>query len=143
MKKLKFFHEFKEFISRGNVIDMAIGVVVGGAFKSVVDALVNCIIMPVVGWIIGGIDFSAFAYTLPPIFGRVVSASSIMYGAFINNVISFLVIAFVLFCVVKFINALRRKKEAPQEEKVPEPTEEEKLLAEIRDLLKAQNENKE
>lgn len=145
MKKSKFWQEFKEFINRGNVMDMAIGVVVGGAFKSVVDALVNCIIMPVVGWLIGGIDFSAFSYNLPPILGRTISESSIMYGTFINNIISFLVIAFVLFCVVKFMNALRRKKEEKIEEveAEPEPSAEEKLLVEIRDLLKAQNEKSE
>ena len=137
----KFIGEFKEFISRGNVIDMAIGVVVGGAFKAIVDSLVNDIIMPVVGWLLGGLDFSSYAITLSETVaedGTTAIESAIWYGKFINNIISFIIIAFCLFLVVKMINTLRRKKEAEPEAPAPtpEPSAEEKLLTEIRDLLK-------
>ena len=140
----KFFGEFKEFISKGNVIDMAIGVVVGGAFKAIVDSLVKDIIMPIVGWLLGGLDFSKFVATLAPAevdeAGTVIKeAVTINYGVFINAIISFIIIGFCLFCVVKVINGLRRKKEAPAPEAPapdPEPSAEEKLLTEIRDLLK-------
>ena len=136
----KFFGEFKEFISRGNVIDMAVGVVVGAAFKSIIDSLVNDIIMPVVGWLLGGLDFSSYAFKLSEKIaddGSVV-VNAILYGKFINSIISFLIIAFCLFCVVKVINKTRRKKEedAPAPAPIPEPSAEEKLLSEIRDLLK-------
>lgn len=138
MKKSKFIGEFKEFISRGNVIDMAIGVVIGAAFKAIVDSLVNDIIMPVVGWILGGIDFSKYTIKLPT---RIINGeeltSAILYGKFVNTIISFLIIAFCLFIVVKVINKFRRKQEeAPAAPAVPEPSAEEKLLTEIRDLLK-------
>lgn len=139
----KFFGEFKEFIARGNVIDMAVGVVVGAAFKSIIDSLVNDIIMPLVGFLCGGLDFSSYAIKLSEEVaadGSVV-VNAIMYGKFINAIISFLIIAFCLFCVVKMINKLRRQKEeepaAPAPE--PEPSAEEKLLSEIRDLLKEKN----
>ncbi len=140
MKKIKFIEEFKEFISRGNVIDMAIGVVVGAAFKAIIDSLVNDIIMPVVGWLIGDIDFSSFAVKLSETVAEDGSTvvNAILYGKFINAIISFLIIAFCLFLVVKVINRLRRKKEEPAAEAPaePEPSAEEKLLTEIRDLLK-------
>lgn len=138
----KFFGEFKEFISRGNVIDMAVGVVVGAAFKSIIDSLVNDIIMPVVGWLLGGLDFSSYAIKLSETVaadGSVV-VNAILYGKFINSIISFLIIAFCLFVVIKMINTLRRKKEEePAPAPVPEPSAEEKLLSEIRDLLKEKN----
>ncbi len=139
----KFFGEFKEFISRGNVIDMAVGVVVGAAFKSIIDSLVNDIIMPVVGWRLGGLDFSSYAIKLSETVttdGSVV-VNAILYGKFINSIISFLIIAFCLFVVIKMINSLRRKKEEePAPAPAPEPSAEEKLLSEIRDLIKAKNE---
>lgn len=141
----KFLGEFKEFISKGNVIDMAVGVVVGGAFKSIVDSLVNDIIMPVIGWILGGLDFSKFVITIADavkdVDGTVLKeAVTINYGVFINAIISFLIIGFCLFCVVKVINKLRRKKEeVPAPAPEPEPSTEEKLLTEIRDLLKEKN----
>ena len=117
----KFFGEFKEFISRGNVIDMAIGVVVGAAFKSIVDSLVNDIIMPVVGWLIGDMDFADLAIVLSTKTAEdgteIVTALS--YGKFINAIISFLIIAFCLFIVVKVVNKLRRKKEEPAPEPAP------------------------
>ena len=139
MKKVKFIEEFKEFISRGNVLDMAIGVVVGGAFKGIIDSLVKDVIMPFIGWIIGGIDFSSYALKLSETVaddGEVI-VNAITYGNFINSIISFFIIAFCLFVVVKVINKLHRKKEEePAPVADPEPSAEEKLLAEIRDLLK-------
>jgi len=137
MKKVKFISEFKEFISRGNVIDMAIGVVVGAAFKSIIDSLVNDIIMPFVGWIIGDVDFSSYAITLSETVAEDGSTvvNALLYGKFINSIISFLIIAFCLFIVVKIINKLRRKEE-PAPEPPAEPSAEEVLLTEIRDLLK-------
>lgn len=139
----KFFNEFKEFIARGNVIDMAVGVVVGAAFKSIIDSLVNDIIMPFIGFLLGDMDFSALSIVLKEgtvgADGVVTGSVAIMYGKFINNIISFIIIAFCLFCVVKVINKLRRKKEeepAPAPTPDPEPSAEEKLLTEIRDLLK-------
>ena len=130
----KFLAEFKEFISRGNVVDMAVGVVVGSAFTAIVNSLVNDIIMPFVGWLIGGIDFSQFKIVLAQAVGDTPEVA-VYYGAFLNQVINFLILAFVVFCMVKFINRLRRKKEetpaAP-----PQPPEDLRLLAEIRDLLK-------
>ncbi len=141
-KVKKFFGEFKEFISRGNVIDMAIGVVIGAAFKAIVDSLVNNIIMPFVGFLLGDMDFSDLAIVLKPgsvdANGTAIAPVAIKYGEFINQIISFIIIAFCLFCVVKLINKMHRKKEeepaAPAPD--PEPSNEEKLLTEIRDLLK-------
>ena len=121
--------EFKEFISRGNVLDLAVAVVMGGAFGAIVNSFVNDIIMPVVGVIIGGLDFTGLSIT--------VGSSTILYGNFIQAVINFLIIAFSIFLVVKAANKFQRKQEtvpAPP----PPPTKEETLLAEIRDLLKAQ-----
>ena len=117
----KFFGEFKEFISRGNVIDMAIGVVVGAAFKSIVDSLVNDIIMPVVGWLIGDMDFADLAIVLSTktVEDGTEVVTALSYGKFINAIISFLIIAFCLFIVVKVVNKLRRKKEEPAPEPAP------------------------
>ena len=117
----KFFGEFKEFISRGNVLDMAIGVVVGAAFKSIVDSLVNDIIMPVVGWLIGDMDFADLAIVLSTKTAEDGSeiVTALSYGKFINAIISFLIIAFCLFIVVKVVNKLRRKKEEPAPEPAP------------------------
>lgn len=129
MKETKgFIGEFKEFIARGNVLDMAVGIVIGGAFTSIVTALVEQIIMPIVGVIIGGVDFSALSITI--------GSAVIGYGAFIQAVINFLIIAFVVFCMIKSINKFKRKTE---EETAPEepaaPAEDIVLLTEIRDLL--------
>ncbi len=124
--------EFKEFISRGNVIDLAVGVIIGGAFGNIVTSLVNDIIMPIIGMIIGGINFSSLSIT--------VGKASIAYGNFIQNVINFLIIALCIFFVVKFMNKLAslKKKEEKQEAANEEakPSEEVLLLKEIRDLLK-------
>ncbi len=124
-KKTGFFAEFKQFIMRGNVMDLAVGVVVGGAFTAIVNALVECIINPIIGTIIGGVDFSTLTVGMFPI------------GQLIMAIINFLCVAFVVFCMVKFVNRLSHKKEeAPAEPTPPEPTKEELLLTEIRDLLK-------
>ena len=123
---------------------MAIGVVVGAAFKSIIDSLVNDIIMPFVGFLLGDTDFSSLSITLKSgsvaADGTALAPVEIMYGKFINSLISFIIISFCLFCVVKFINKLHRKKEDAVEEApapVAEPSAEEALLTEIRDLLKA------
>lgn len=135
MKEKKgFWSEFKEFISRGNVMDMAVGVVVGSAFTAIVNALVKNIITPFVGWLIGGLDFTQYKIVLAPAVGEV-PETAIAYGEFIQAIVNFLIIAFVVFLVVKTINRFRRKKEeAPAPEPVPDPQVE--LLTEIRDLLK-------
>ncbi len=135
---MKFFNEFKAFIMRGNVVDMAVGVVVGGAFKSIVDSLVADVIMPCISVITGKVDISKLAVTvMEP------SESSaglvIPYGNFLQQILNFLIIAFSIFCIVKLMNTMHdkfiRKEEILEEEKPPEPTPAE-LLGEIRDLLK-------
>ena len=133
----KLIGEFKEFISRGNVMDLAVGVIIGGAFTAIVTSLVNDIIMPLVGIITGGVDFSSLAFqiSLPEELGDVAPAT-INYGLFIQNIINFLLTAVVIFLLVKGINSFRRKKEeAPEPEPDPEPSEEVKLLTEIRDFM--------
>ena len=127
------FKEFKEFISKGNVLDLAVGVIIGGAFGKIVTSLVDDIIMPFIGLIIGGLDFSGLSI--------VIGKATIKYGMFIQNVVNFLIIAFSVFMIVKAVNKVRRiKQEKKEEEEVAEaPSKEEALLAEIRDLLKAKN----
>lgn len=121
--------EFKAFISRGNVLDLAVAVIIGGAFGAIVTSFVNDIIMPLVGVILGGIDFTSLSITL--------GSSAILYGNFIQAIINFLIIAFSIFLVVKAANSFQRKQEAAPAPPAP-PSKEETLLAEIRDLLKAQ-----
>lgn len=121
--------EFKEFISRGNVLDLAVAVVMGGAFGAIVNSFVNDIIMPLVGIVLGGIDFTGLSITI--------GGAQVMYGNFIQAIINFLVIAFSIFLVVKAANQFQRKQEAAPAPPPP-PTKEEELLAEIRDLLKVQ-----
>lgn len=130
--------EFKEFISRGNVVDMAVGVIIGGAFTQIVNSLVNDVVMPAIGYIIGGISFSDFKIVLAEATEETAEAA-ICYGNFIQMVINFLLIAVVVFTMVKVINRFHRKKEVVVVEEPapePEPSNEEKLLTEIRDLLK-------
>ena len=119
--------EFKKFIARGNVLDLAIGVIVGGAFSSIVTSLVNNIFTPIIGLILGGVDFSNLSITFRD--------TQIMYGAFIQNVIDFLIVAFCLFLVVKVVNRVTAKKEK-KEEKKDTKSAELKTLEEIRDILK-------
>lgn len=137
--------EFREFISRGNVLDLAVAVIIGAAFGAITSSLVNQVIMPVIGLILGGVDFSNLGIILkdanlyPSVQAAVeAGAPVIQYGAFINTVINFLIIAFVVFVIVKSFNhmqELRAKKEEAAPETPPEPSAEEKLLTEIRDLL--------
>jgi large conductance mechanosensitive channel len=135
----KFLNEFKEFAMRGNVIDMAVGVIIGGAFGKIVSSIVDDILMPPIGWLIGGVNFSDLKITLPameiPGVEKVATAT-INYGNFIQNLIDFIIIAFCVFLLVKGINKLTKKKEEPAPEAPAEPSNEEKLLTEIRDLLK-------
>ena len=139
----KFFAEFKEFAMKGNVVDMAIGVVIGGAFGKITTSLVNDVIMPLVSRVTGGVDFSAWKWVLKAAEvdetgAETVAEIAVNYGSFIAVVLDFLIIALVLFMVVKAINKLRtigKKPEEPAEEEEPAPTSEE-LLTEIRDLLK-------
>jgi large conductance mechanosensitive channel len=128
------FKEFREFIARGNVVDLAVGVIIGGAFGAIVKSLVDQIIMPPIGLITGGVDFAALKVVLKAADPTKKAAEvAIGYGAFINTVIDFLIVAFVIFLVVRGVNALKRKEaEAPTA-----PSATEVLLAEIRDLLKA------
>ena len=143
----KFFEEFKAFAMRGNVIDMAVGVVIGGAFGKITTSIVNDIIMPLVSMLTGGIDFSEWKWVLKKAVldaeGVVTSAEvAVNFGNTIAIVVDFIIIAFAVFCMVKAINSLHRKKEeepapAPEPEPIPEPSAEEKLLTEIRDLLKS------
>lgn len=125
----KFMEEFKQFIARGNVMDMAVGVIIGGAFSAITTSLINDIIMPVLGIFTGSISFAALSFT--------VNGAVIAYGNFIQAVLNFLVMAFVVFCLIKAINRFHRKKAEPEAPPAPpEPSAEEKLLTEIRDLLK-------
>ncbi len=135
--KKGFVAEFKEFISRGNVMDMAVGIIIGSAFTKIVTSLVNDLIMPLIGYIIGGINFSEFKLVLREA-SETVEEVAFCYGAFAQAVIDFLLIALVVFCMIKAMNHFRRKKEepAPAPAPDPEPSNEEKLLTEIRDLLK-------
>lgn len=130
---MKLFDEFKAFVMRGNVLDMAIGVIVGGAFGKIVTSLVNDIFMPIIGMIIGNVDFSSLEIKLgEPVEGA--EQAAIRYGAFIQEIVNFLIIALCIFMVIKVINKLQKKKEeAPAP--APEPTKEEVLLTEIRDAL--------
>ena len=137
----RFINEFKEFAVKGNAVDMAVGVIIGGAFGKIVSSIVDDIIMPPIGWLIGGVNFSDLKYTLPSVDLGVeqLAPATINYGNFIQTTFDFVIIAFCVFLLVKGINRLARKdakKEAPAPAPAPEPTNEEKLLAEIRDLLK-------
>ena len=125
-KKKGVIAEFKEFISRGSVMDLAVGMIMGAAFTAIVNSLVDDIVMPLIGIILKGIDFTALMVT--------VGDANITYGNFIQAIINFLCISLVIFLLVKALNKFRKKKE----EAPPEPSKEEKLLTEIRDLLKDQ-----
>lgn len=132
--------EFKEFAMRGNVIDLAVGVVIGGAFGKIVSALVDKVIMPPLGLLIGGVDFSRWTIVLKAASmdaaGKEVPAVAIGIGDFLNALVQFVIVAFAIFLMVKAINAAQRKQEAAPAPP-PEPSEEVKLLTEIRDALKA------
>ena len=140
-KTTGFMAEFRKFIARGNVLDMAVGVIIGGAFGKISTSLVNDILMPAISMLTGGIDFTDWKLVLKEAVvenGQEISAAvSINYGAFLSTVLDFLIIAFAVFCMVKAVSHLRRKREEEAPPPAPpEPSAEEKLLAEIRDLLK-------
>ena len=136
-----FAQEFKEFISRGNVVDMAVGVIIGTSFTAIVNSLVKDVMMPFIGWLMGGINFTDLRWIFSPASGDVPEAA-LYYGNFIQKIVDFLIVAFVVFCMVKLLSVLRRKRKAEETEAVPEtPAEPEipedvRLLTEIRDLLK-------
>ena len=132
-----FVKEFKEFAMRGSVVDLAVGVVIGGAFGKIVSSMVDDVIMPPIGYITGGVDFGSLKYVLKEANEAAgVSEVSITYGNFINTIIQFLIIAFCIFLVIKGLNSLKRKEAAAPETPAP-PSNEEVLLGEIRDLLKS------
>ena len=138
----KFVEEFKKFISRGNVVDMAVGVIVGSAFTAIVNSLVKDVVTPFIGVLTGGVDFTQMKYVITPAVGDTPEVA-ILYGSFIQAIINFLIIAFVVFCMVKMINTMRakmeeqkKKEEAAKPAEPPKPSEEVLLLTEIRDLLK-------
>lgn len=135
----KFLTEFKEFAVKGNAVDMAVGVIIGGAFGKIVSSLVDDVIMPPIGWLIGGVNFSDLKVTLPAekIAGGIeMQAATINYGNFIQTLIDFIIIAFCIFLMIKGLNTLMRKKKDEAPTKPAEPSDEVKLLTEIRDELK-------
>lgn len=127
-KGTKTLKEFKTFISKGNVVDLAVGVIIGSTFGKIVSSLVNDILMPIIGIIIGGIDFSNLTIQI--------KAATIKYGIFIQNIIDFLIVAFCIFIFIKLINKVSKKEEEKKEKVV---SEEAKILKEIRDILKEKN----
>lgn len=138
---MKFLQEFKTFAMRGNVVDMAVGIIIGGAFGKIVSSLVSDIIMPPIGLFIGGVKFQNLKIILKHAHtdsatGKVTEAVSINYGNFINTALDFLIIAFAIFLFIKLINSLKHKEEA-KPTPPPAPSKEEQLLSEIRDILKA------
>lgn len=135
---MKFFKEFREFAMRGNVVDMAVGIIIGAAFGKIVTSLVNDIIMPPIGILVGGVDFKDIVITLKAA-AEGAAAVTLNVGNFIQVVFDFLIVAFAVFMMIKAINMAKRKKEeeaAPAPAPEPAPTAEEVLLTEIRDLLK-------
>jgi len=126
--------EFKAFAMKGNVVDLAVAVIIGGAFGKVVTSVVNDIIMPPIGLLLGGVDFSELKVIMKGATAEV-EAVTLNYGAFINTVIDFLIVAFAIFMVIKAINATKKKQPASPPPAPPVPTKEETLLTEIRDLL--------
>jgi large conductance mechanosensitive channel len=132
---MSFISEFKAFAVRGNVVDMAVGIIIGAAFGKIVSSFVGDVVMPPLGVLIGGVDFSDLAIVLRDAVGET-PAVLLAYGRFIQSIIDFIIIAFAIFLAIKFINRLRREEEV-KPETPPAPTKEESLLTEIRDLLKS------
>jgi large conductance mechanosensitive channel len=126
--------EFKEFAVKGNVVDMAVGIIIGAAFGKIVSSIVSDVIMPPIGLVIGGVDFSKLAITLKQASGDT-AAVVISYGKFIQTVVDFTIVAFAIFMLIKALNTLKRKQEVAVQPP-PAPTNEEVLLSEIRDILK-------
>ena len=130
---MKLVDEFKAFVMRGNVVDMAVGVIIGGAFGKIVTSLVNDIFMPIIGIVLGNVDFTSLEIKLgEPVEGA--QQAAIRYGMFIQEIVNFLIIAFCIFMVIKLINKAKTKKDE-EPAPAPEPTKEEVLLTEIRDAL--------
>jgi len=127
--------EFKSFAMKGNVVDMAVGIIIGAAFGKIVSSLVNDVIMPPIGLLLGGVDFSNLGITLREA-AEGAPAVILKYGVFINTIVDFLIIAFAIFLLVRAVNAMRKKEEAAPAAP-PAPTKQEVLLGEIRDILKA------
>ena len=144
------FKEFKEFAVKGNMLDMAVGIIIGAAFGTIIKSLVDDVLMPPIGMLMGGVDFTDLFFTISAAAdggtystlaaAKEAGAVTVNYGVFINSLISFLIVAFSVFMVVRAFNKLKREEDAAPEEPPapPEPTAEETLLTEIRDLLKAQ-----
>ena len=141
----KLVNEFKQFAVKGNAVDMAVGVIIGGAFGKIVSSIVNDLIMPHIGWIIGGVNFTDLKVTLPSIDMGIekLEPATINYGNFIQTTFDFLIISICVFLMLRTINKLAKKndesKKQAEQAKAAEPSKEEKLLTEIRDLLKEQN----
>jgi large conductance mechanosensitive channel len=136
--------EFKEFAMRGNVVDMAVGIIIGAAFGKIVTSLVNDMIMPPIGLALGSVDFSNLFVNLGGDYATVAAAETagapiIKYGVFINTVLDFVIVAFAIFLVIKGLNKLKRQQAAQPPPPPPAPTAQERLLTEIRDVLKAQS----
>ena len=129
---MSFISEFKEFAMKGNVMDMAVGVIIGGAFGKFVSSLVDDVLMPLVGMITGNIDFTTLAFKI----GEGEEAAVLKYGNFIQNTVDFIIVAFCIFLMLKAINKMNRKKQEPEAPAAPAGPTQEELLAEIRDLLK-------
>ena len=125
---MKMVDEFKAFAMKGNVVDMAVGIIIGAAFGKIVSSLVADVIMPPIGLLVGGIDFSSLSISL-------ISGVDIKYGRFLNTIIDFIIVAFAIFMMIKALNRLKKKEEAKPDE-LPKPSEEVLLLTQIRDLLK-------
>lgn len=125
----KFLSDFKDFAMRGNVVDMAVGVIIGGAFGKIVSSLVDDLIMPVIGVITGGVDFKSLSFNI--------GEASVNYGNFIQNIVDFLIVAFCIFVAIRFMQKFHKKEEEKAEEPAA-PSEDVQLLTEIRDLLKQQ-----
>jgi large conductance mechanosensitive channel len=136
---MSLFKEFRDFAMRGNVVDLAVGVIIGAAFGKIVSSLVANIIMPPLGLLIGGVDFKQFKWILKPAEGDI-PAVVMEYGNFIQTIFDFVIVAFAIFLAIKVMNKMYKKKEVEKSE--PKPTNEELLLTEIRDLLKQQNHDK-
>ena len=139
---IKMFQEFRDFAVKGNVVDMAVGVIIGGAFGKIVGSLVTDVLMPPIGKLMGGVDFSNLFVTLGPESyktleeAKAAGAATMNYGIFLNNVINFVIVAFCVFMIVKALNSAK-KKEAVAPSAPPPPTRQESLLEEIRDVLKS------
>ena len=137
---MKMMNEFKAFALKGNVADMAVGIIIGAAFGKIVSSLVNDVVMPPLGLLIGGVDFTELKVTLKEAAvdpaGNAINAVTLNYGTFVQTAFDFLIVAFVIFLLIKGMNNLKRKEEAAPAAAPPAPTKEEVLLSEIRDLLK-------